>query len=217
MPGKTLDVVGIGTQAAEMGRAIGGDVDVAAPGVVHADVGELWEHRADSPPEHTRGIERIDARVTHPPAEQQARVLEHAEIIEDPVHVGDRRAVTDQARGTFAQRLGGHDVRADGQELARELWYEAAEQCSPGDQQMRGLHAAFRGVDHVVAGGVLRDVQTQHARSFEECYAGLGRRPSEPEGVPVGVQVAAVRVVQPAGVPLAREDAAQLVALDETQ
>ena len=125
--------------------------------------------RGDARAQHARRVERIDARVTHAAAEQQAVIRRTAEVVEDPVHVGDRGVVGDQrARALLAQRLGGGDVGADVHELAGQRGHQAAEQGVAGDQQVARAHRARRGVREVVGAGVLRDVEPRHPGVLED-------------------------------------------------
>src|SRR5262249_9090589 len=94
--GEALQEGDVGSEPSEVRRAVDRNVDVAAPGVVHAHPIELRKDAQHACTRGARSIEGLEARIVDAAAEEKAVIRGTPEIIEHPVHVTHRGVVRDE-------------------------------------------------------------------------------------------------------------------------
>ena len=143
MAGITLRVkhVRVLFESANLGEAIGGNADLAAPLVVDVHIGQLREHL-----EHFRAhiggdVRRIAPGIMTSAAKQQPSISRESVIVQPDFLIAQRQVLWNQLRGAaFVQRLGGNDVTAGGQHFAAEFGFQFIQMRVAAEHQAAGAH-----------------------------------------------------------------------------
>ena len=187
MAGKALQPVLLPLPS-DIGRAVQGAVDMAAPAVVDLYPAQLREHALQVGPGGCRHVLGDAAQVGAAAAEQQAVVRSDAEVVGDELVVDGAGAAREQrARQLRVQRRGGHLVGADRQQAFRQLAVEAVDIGVAGQHQDVAAHLAVLSAHAVAVGGLL---PVQRLALLEDassgCLDGAGQALGQLQRVEVG-------------------------------